>query len=333
MKKIILLLMAFEISACIPGRQLNVIRKRYISAEKDKSPTYETRTRPIVRGSVPKEKFYEEKVVQISKKKPLSNSGSLVSLDDPKTNLYMEPRPGRIGSYITVLINSSRLDKLKKKKKDLNEDDDGEKLAESLLESLPSLNPGQENPVVMTRMKMRIVDRDENGDAIVAYNRLSQNKGETNSIDIRAKVPRAILEGEDAVTTDDLSQVEWSESNDGAIIDRESNDWEDEYTLRLSGFSEAKSRQAISLDDKRKRLQEVKNNLSNRIKAHSKERSKFSKAREELAEEQKKTADEVSNLSSTITTQKEEIKAQKAKIEELEKILEEERLEREGSNE
>ncbi|MBF0442443.1 MAG: hypothetical protein HQK54_11105 [Oligoflexales bacterium] len=88
-----------------------------------------------------------------------------------------------------------------------------------------------------------------------------------------------------------MADVRFSETTENDYLENNSLTWQDEYTLRLSGFSEAKSKMAMELERKKKDLAKAKEQLEIKIKNFASERRILTKERENLAKEMARIAD------------------------------------------
>ena len=292
------------------------------------------RVREVEPEVKPPEIFVIEKNIKIEKVLEDQNSGSIYRIDDPRNNLLTESPRGILGEFLEFKVASNKSNPAeiaspdKKAKKDLpdpkakpaeppkdKEVEDALKLEEDLLRALPDLDGGKNNPMILQSIKMKVALILPNGDALVVHARESKNENDSNYIVTKARVPVAALQAKRPLTTNDLYDVEWSESNEGAIQTRKSLAWEDEYSLRLSGFSEARSRAAIELEEKRKQMKGIKSQVETNLKSLTANRVKMAQERQLLARERLDMKRKSQELSDTIKQREDTIESQKRDLE------------------
>lgn len=182
---------------------------------------------------------------------------------------------------------------------------------DDILKSLPQLDPGDRPAGILNEFKVEVADVYDNGDALVHFKRRSLRDDQANEIRFSARIPYLRLASGQGLTTRDLAGVEWIESHEGQLTERKSIGWEDEYSARLSGFEEAKSKAALALEEKRKQLKDARDKLENRLHSFSEEREAFAKQREELMVKQKDDQTKIAELTTTVEEQKQEIEKNK----------------------
>ena len=258
--------------------------------------------------------YVKQKTVQIKNNDRTNDSGSLFNPDDERNYLFTPKGPLNIGRFLTINIQPNRQDDKKSasdkdKNKAKNKEKDGktagtDEMEEELLKSLPDLTPGdKEKPSLLKSFKMQIAHRFDNGDVLAMLKRTSQHQDKINEVDVRARIPYDRLSSGDDLTTDDLLDVRFAESKSGETTERSSSAWEDEYSLRLSGFDEAKSKQAQDLADQKQRLQETQEKLENRIKSFGDERRQVAKQRDELNKKKAETDAKMRLIDDTLKDQ------------------------------
>lgn len=292
---------AFLASSCLTNAP------RYIS---QREPA--TQVAPIqeISSSEPKNEkpldlFVRQKDVLIRRKAPVNETGSLTDLNDPRAYLFGFERPVEVGMFIDVKIASNRADtspspagaESKPEKTDGKDAPSKDVAVEDLLKSLPSLEPGTENkPVLLKNIKMQVMERFDNGDVLVMHRRRSIREGQGADVTVTARVPAEALARVDNINTLDLADVNWRESFNGDVAERKSANWEDEYSLRLSGFDETKSKDALGLEEKRAQLKSVRDKLENEMKGFAGERSRLSDERAKLLEGKAQDAAKIADL-------------------------------------
>ena len=90
--------------------------------------------------------------------------------------------------------------------------------------------------------------------------------------------------------------------------------WQDDYTLRMSGFSESLSSEAEKLRKREEGLYDVKKRAANRITNLNRNRTSLSKERQRLAKVQENLENEIKE----VETIKEESKDKDRQIKDLE---------------
>ncbi|MGE0174093.1 MAG: hypothetical protein AB7T49_14950 [Oligoflexales bacterium] len=274
-------------------------------------------------------KSSEQVIVPVDKSR---TSGSLYNLDDMNNNLFLaKERPG-VHDFITVNVEPNRGSKpdtpeataaAGEKKPDAAAKDE-------LLSALPSLGADSSDPKLINELNMRIERVMENGDLLVSFERSSVNKFETNLIQIHAKIPYEATLKEEPISTKDLFDVKWVEQGPAETIDRSSFNWEDEYTLRLSGFSEANSKIASKIKDDQKQLMKVRNDLHNKITSFSEERKTVAEERKKLLEDRAAMDSETKDLNDKIEDLTKTVEEQKELIDEMDKAQGIEKTEKPG---
>jgi hypothetical protein len=271
---------------------------------------------------------------EIRKVQNPDNNGSLYDLEDERNNLFTKDTKDQVGDYIEVAVVSNRADPAKPADPKAQDPaaaggaaaPKGDDLADTLIKALPNLDPGKNSPVLIKKFKMRITKRLPNGDVKASLYRESKNGEEVHAIQVNAVVPGELLRARKDITTNDLADVEWNESNEGILMQRQSVNWEDEYTLRLSGFDEAKSKGAQELDEKRKQLGDVRDQLENRIKSFSNERKQLSKDRDDLGKKAAELDSKEKGYQNKIEEQQRTIEDQQRELEERRKAAEQAQL-------
>lgn len=303
------------------------------------------RSRPIERPAKPPKIYVEEKTTHLERVKEGFVTGSLYRLDDPRNVLMTEVPKGFVDEYLDIAVASHRLPESVQNSaedggdtkndagspKTEGEDNpvtEAKRLEETLLKALPNLDGGKNNPVILKNIKMRVAHRLPNGDALVVMQRTSMNDQESNAVGIRARVPSAVLRQNRQISTNDLQDVDFMESIDGDIVKKHSNSWEDDFTLRLSGFQEARSRHAQILADKKKQIQQVKSQVETGVRnmtaqrvAMAQERLKLKNERARIAQEKQDMQNEIKDREAKIEERNDEINALKESKKEVEQEL------------
>ncbi len=260
----------------------------------------------------PLDLFVRQKDVKIRRKAPSNETGSLTDLNDPRAYLFGFERPVEVGMFVDVKIASNRSDGqaagaesgAAEKPADPNAagpgaagQDSKDVAAEALLKALPSLDPAPQNkPILLKSIKMQVLERFENGDVLVMHRRRSIREGQGADVTVTSRLSAEALARLDNISTSDLADVDWRESFNGEIAERKSANWEDEYSLRLSGFDETKSKDALSIDEKREQLKSARDKLESEMKGFVGERSRMSAERSKLLENKAKDDVKITEL-------------------------------------
>jgi hypothetical protein len=272
-------------------------------------------------GDTGQEIYLRRKGMVIKESDSGTKAGSLFNSGDERNFLFDTAVPHTVGRFLSVLVVFDR-------KKDGGEKERGKKVAsaaaaespaeqladgeapetekasaavdkeaDELLNALPDLNPADPaDRGIVKALKVKVVHRFENGDAMVMGNRQSKADSELHEIVFDARVPFDRLVSGEPITTDDLFAVNWRETIGTEVIERASSGWQYEYTARLSGFEESKSVLAQSLEDRRKQLEQTRNNLEAKIKSFAAEKRTFAEQREDLVEKEQKNQEELEKL-------------------------------------
>ncbi len=313
--------------------------------------------RDIQNVAEPPDIYVKKKNVSISPVESKNETGSLFKVNDQRNYLVSSPDPTTVGRIVMVDVVSNRMPLGKKKgqvpqkqetpkpdagpaggdsggagEKDktkkaetAQESDKGDKadkadkedIDSTLIKAFPKLEPADAEPRLIKRFKMKIAKKLENGDVELVFDRRSLRNQSGHELIISAKAPYEKLLAGATLTTEDLTEIRWTETGEGDLVESESPLWEDEYSLRLSGFSEEKSKHALVLEEQRKQLLDIQKTLENRLKSFGNERREMTKQREDLLTEKKKNQDKIAELEKTIGDQKSELES--AKPEEKEK--------------
>lgn len=219
----------------------------------------------------------------ISKNSDALYTGSLFHDQNEANFLFTESIPQRIGQYLLVEVRPTQVAKEQGADQAKDTPAGEDVLEKELLAAVPELTPAAGEDVrLLKNFRMQIVEKLPNGDVTVEYKRTSVGQEGITSHIIRAKVPFNTLMSKDPISTADLVDVHFDEQTPQNIFSRSSVGWEDEYSLRMSGFTEQKSAYAIELEEKRKQLEEARSRLTTQIKGFAQERQRLNKERGEL---------------------------------------------------
>ena len=218
-------------------------------------------------------------------------------MNDPRAYLFGFERPIEVGTYLEVKIGSNRTDPPAAGAADSASAKSKEVDEASLIKALPNLEAGaKDKPVLVKTIKMQILERFDNGDVLVMYRRRSMQQGQAAEILVTARLSAAALSRAEQVSTTDLADIDWHQSALGELVERKSTNWEDEYSLRISGFDETKSKVAAGLDEKREQLKVVRDKLENELKAFDGQRRIMTTERANLLDEKAKDTAKIEGL-------------------------------------
>ena len=329
-------LICFLQSSCLSS--LRTIKSRDLSAyARDEGA--KVLKRPIKEKSknnqnqifVRKKKF----AVVLKEQSHSDSNGSLFVVSNKGNQLFSTFRKPSLRDFIKFKIVSKRdlgsKNPQEKSKNIPKITDDGEKTPDSfeddLLKSLPSLEPSDLSARgVIKILPMQVTDILPNGDLLLAYERISKSKNDSKSIKVIARLPEDYLDPSRELTTNHLVDIKLMEQSPYESLEKESTSWQDEYTLRVSGFHEAESKIAAELEVKRRELMDIKNKLHKRIQSLGAERRSMAKEREKLIKKGKDSENKVAEMTAKIEEQ--DKKLSKKDLELKEKQLEIENLTR-----
>lgn len=259
-----------------------------------------------VKESKPSDLYTRNKEVKIRRRSPINETGSLTDLNDPRAYLFGFERPLDIGSFVDIKVVSNRAEAksdnkvTEQKAADTKDSQTGKPdEAANLLKSLPNLEPADGNYAgLIKNIKMQVIEKLPNGDVLVMHRRRSLRDGQASEINVTARMPALALARVDNLSTVDLADIDWRESSNGEIAERKSANWEDEYTARLSGFEESRSKQAMAIEEKREQVKSARSNLEKEMKAFMSDRDKMTKERASLLETKAKDDEKIAELES-----------------------------------
>ena len=300
----------------------NVNGKIY-SAEKTESETVSGALfgqQPAVEDEEPIENvFLKTTNIRIEENKDFYKEGSLYKADSDMGNLYGKPEKFKVGTSIDVIV------KVKEEagasgQADVAEEDPNS-LKAKLEAAVPSLASDDENLKPLTKIKARILRKLPNGDLEIESYKSVSNENGNKFIRFKAVVPKDKYKGAEQISTNEMEDIKWDEVTNGSLTQKTSMDWQDEYTMRLSGFSESMSREAMQLRRRKQGLNDVKKELSNRIANLSRNRATIAKEREKLQVTKAKLDEElkeVENIKAESKDKDKQIKDLEDKIKALE---------------
>lgn len=281
----------------------------------------------------PPEVFIKEKKLVVKDLQTPNTTGSLFHNDHDGNYLFIPGSTGKVGRFITIQVKANRkiMDDNKQESPSKNDSknqpqDEKSPEEEELLKALPALEPKERGKVTLLKdFKMKIMHRFPNGDVLAKLERQSSSESDFHQTVVEARLPYDRLTSGEQLTTDDLMDVKYTEFMADETIKRQSSDWQDEYSLRLSGFNEAQSKIASDLADQKVKLGDAKQRLQDRIKSMGAERRQLAKMRDEYAQRKaesenklKEAADKVEESEQIIEDQKGTIEEQQQKIQNIE---------------
>jgi hypothetical protein len=277
--------------------------------------TYEGEALSVVGRSAtptsPAEPLFTKKSELTIQPAPETNvTGSLYRLNDRRNDFYSVGRAAEVNEFLTVEVDSARGDRAPDKTAPASNSEAAaaspggtDPQLDAMMKSLPDLTPADPQVVPVKRFKMQVVHRYDNGDVLARYQRQSQNGENLNSLSVTARVPYDRMMAGSTLRASDLSDITFIQSNPDESIDRRSAGWEDEYTARLSGFEESKSRYALELEEKRKALAESRLQIQKQIESLISERKTMAKEREDILKERQKDQNRIAELTAVAGAQ------------------------------
>lgn len=301
-------------SACAP--RVNQISTRNPDLFEKESDRMQGQSRGTQASTAP-DLFVRDRRPVIRQADRPNETGSLYNPDDERNYLFSPTGPQNVGRFLTVNIVAGRgpAPKPEAASAEAKPDVTADQEEAEMLKGLPDLTPAKKgDPALQRSFKMRIVHRFENGDVLARLDRRSQSGEDARTVTAEARIPYDRLAAGDGLTTEDLLDVKFLQSGEEELVERTSSGWEDEYSLRLSGFDEAKSKLAMDLVDQKKQLEDAKTSLETRIKTFGDERRQVAKQRDDLIKKNSETDVKVKEMEDTINDQKDTISSQQEEI-------------------
>lgn len=300
--KLLLVTLLFEVS-CRTG-MTKLSSRPLIQIEKNEAAPSNT-SREIVADPKRSDFYVKERSLKIVPSSERSESGSLFNPDYQGNYLFATQKKLEVGDYLQVAVKQRQ--KVDAKSIDgaqvdspstsigngggeLAENAAGvqstrQKLEEELLKELPDLTPtAADRPAMLTELAMEVTSRLANGDLMIQSRRNSISPYESHEIKVTARLPYSATSSGEPITTNDLVDVSLVDIRRGEVISRSATGWEDEYSLRLSGFDESKSIVARELQERQKKLTAARIKLEKRIRSFAAEKADVLKLRENLSE-------------------------------------------------
>jgi hypothetical protein len=320
-----LLLFAQMFHSCFGGP--TVMSQRSLNEAAMEGDRQAVSIREIEDTSPRRELYLKQKDVSVRPARTQSETGSLNSVDDSRSYLLATKPPIAVGEHLEVKVSSNRIES-----KDTPQsatpggaDASGDKtdakstaaVEDVLLKALPDLEQaGSEKPTIIKNFKVQVYDILENGDALVMFHRRSIRGDQAADVLVRGRIPYSSLSDRENLSTNMMEDISFRESQDGDITERHSLNWEDEYTLRLSGFDEAKSKSALALEEKAKQLQEARGKVVTQIKSMGSERQTMAKERDGYLKKQKDDEQKIEEMEAKLKEQESELADLRPKPEE-----------------
>lgn len=213
------------------------------------------------------------------------STGSLFPVDDPRTNLIVvNPlRPGMVLPVRVVANRSNGNDESRQKNRGAK-DGQVEDNSKDLIEGLPALEPIESGAAPLKTLRLRLETILPGGDGLASIARQSTRKDEHREIYVRVRIPaEKMVPGAD-LSTADLVDIVWAEYDGTETTRRESTSWEDEYSLRLSGFEELRSKEAKAVVEQQNALAVEREKLAADKKKIADERTAAAQQRDQLME-------------------------------------------------
>lgn len=269
------------------------------------------------------ELYVRQQVVAAPVDEARAYDGSLFSEEDHRGHLITMQLPPARGKFIKVLTRlRGRLEADRLQSKDSPEaaapvkadGGDAEKAKldadiEEALAALPDMTEEQKQDLrFLESLTFEVIDVNRRGDARVRFARASDNAEDYRHQSVEAVIPSESFVGVEPLTTDQLRNVRFLQISDSSRIERSSVEWQDEYLVRISGFSEVKSIAAKALDQKRDQLLKARADVEAKLRQVGQERLKFAAERQQYVEAQSKDRAKIGNLEQAVKDKDEQIK-------------------------
>ena len=318
-----IIITSLVLSSCLGGQ--SVISQRPIGPVQNSEGKKDTNIRPTPTVQEPQELFTRKKELTIAPQMKKNESGSLMDYRDSKNHFFSAHQELNIGDFITIQVLSNRIDQAPttpvgddKKNVAAAPVTGADPTETAILNSFPNLEPGPtKKPELLKTMQAQIVGIEDNGDLMVEYKRQSIQDEYANQLLVRAALKKSEINPGNDITTRNLRNVQWDETRDGSVIERRSLQWEDEYTLRLSQFDEAKSRSAVALENQKQQLKEIKSKLDTRLRTMSTERQKVALQREELNRKAKENEEKIQKMHHDLERKTKELNERNKELEKI----------------
>lgn len=299
--------------------------------DRDEDSKIMRKGRPDTQTKKNPEIFIKKQDIRIKPVIPDNTSGSLFKPDDARNYLFTTYSSPVVGSYIRVKVVNHNLVPGKKsqtppasaapaandpeKEPDLLAEDD-------LMKALPHLDPGSfDAEAIIDELNMKVVHQLDNGDLTLAWERLSSGPEDARTLRLEARLPYRNISPSETLTTKDLTDIELLESYKGDILEKKATGWQDEYTLRISGFDEAKSKMAAELESKRQDLVKLRDQVRTRLETMGSERRQWAKERDSWIKKRAEDKIKMEQAGKEKEEQKAIIEEKESKIKEQEEVI------------
>lgn len=331
--------------ACQPNIK-NVSSRDLSAFDRDEDSKILRKGRPQSHVKKAPEIFIKKPNVKIKPVMPDNTTGSLFKPDDARNYLFTTYSSPVVGSYLRIKVVNHNLVPGKKSADSEpgatspsvasgNESPPKEPdllAEEELMKALPHLDPGSfDAEAIIDELNMKVIHQHENGDLSLSWERMSTGPEDARILRLQARLPYRNLSPSETLTTKDLTDIELLESYKGDVLEKNATGWQDEYTLRISGFDEAKSKMAAQLESKRLDLVKLRDQVRTRLETMGSERRQWAKERdgwlkkraedkirmEQVGKEKEEQKALIEEKDSKIKEQEDLIKDQTTQIEEL----------------
>lgn len=268
-----------------------------------------------------------QRPVIVKQEDRLSKYGSLYDPDSNQLQGYRGKSAVRVGDIFRFKVQTNRESPPKTIAEAAEEANSDGGSNSDLLSSLPKLTPEDSDARLLKYLTFKLMQNMDDGTSLMFFERAYTNEIGGRNVQVYARVDSQKLVSAEDLTTDDLFDVRIRDQNGANVVNRDSTYWDDEYTLRLSGFNELGSKEARTLEAKRRELEGVKDRLKTRIGNFGTREKALAKEREELRKRQEKVNEAQAKLDDTLEESKEALEDEKSKVEQLEaqvKALQEE---------
>lgn len=266
-------------------------------------------------------KDYQKKIMI---EKEMDDNPSLYRIKSPKNKFFNHHRFPEIGQILKFKIKNTKI----KKDTDPEAAEQEENGNDELLNAIPSLAPPAEDDTYPLRdLAMRVEQILPNGDLVLSYTKNTRLNKDRRKLRVQAVLGRDDFPSQkkdlDKLHTGMLKDIEFTDiyKHDTQIF--KSLDWDDAYTLRLSNYHEQRSRYAVQIENKRKKLEEISESVEKRIRSSNQQRKKWTAEREKWQRAKAKEEERIEKLSDQVKSQQDKITSQSDKIADLTKQAEE----------
>ena len=184
-----------------------------------------------------KDIFLKTTEISIEEDRNFLREGSIYAEDSDMGNLFKKANNFKVGNSIDVFI---KIQGEAKTDEAIPQEENADTLKAKLEELIPNLASDDANKKPITKFKARILRELPNGDLeIESYKSAGNEKNGNRFYRFKATIPKKKYKAAEQLTTNDLENIKWDEVNNGDLTQRTSLAWQDDYTLRMSGFGES----------------------------------------------------------------------------------------------